>query len=307
MYCSESISRKITVLSFFAMITVVSIHSDPLPLMAAPSCFCRNLSRISSMLKDWAVPYFYVVSGFFFARCYAHRTYGEFMSGKVRSLIIPYLLWGGVYGTITMLPLEIAVNKFHGAPLLFNTRIGGGVLHTLDRFFGIFYSSPYDGALWYVRMLVLFFALAPIWIFILRRCDWLLFVLGVLGIFLFKIGGGQHDVLFSFGTWSFDITFSSIAWLLLGMFVASRHLEDRHSNCAIFFGIVLLLINIIFGGGARESARPKGLVTCASLLCLEHLRCIPQCVAGKVAVSFFVIVFLLLHTSSIDRLLWRCV
>lgn len=245
MYCSESISRKITVLSFLAMITVVSIHSDPLPLMESPSNFCKNLSLISSMLKEWAVPYFYVVSGFFFARCYVQRTYRQFIIGKMHSLIIPYLLWGGVYGTIMMLPLEMAVNKLHGDSLLFNTRIGGGVLHTLDRIFGFFYSSPYDGALWYVRMLILFFALAPIWILILKRCNWILLVLGIFGVCFFKPGGGSHDVLFTIGSWSFDITFSSIAWLLLGMFIAARHLEERHCNSAIWLGIALCAINII--------------------------------------------------------------
>lgn len=244
MYCRESISRKISVLSFIAMVTVVCIHSDPLPLMEDLDSFCTNLSVISSMLKEWAVPYFYVVSGFFFARCYMQRTYWQFMKGKVRSLIIPYLLWGGVYGTIMMLPLEMAVNKFHGDSLLFNTRIVGGVLHTLDRIFGIFYSSPYDGALWYVRMLILFFALAPIWIFVLKRCDWLLFVLGVVGVCVFMRGGDQHDILFSIGNWNFDITFSSIAWLLLGMFVASRHLEERHCNFAILLGIIGFVINL---------------------------------------------------------------
>lgn len=61
--CSEYTSRKIRVLSFLAMVTVVMIHSDPLSLTENPNAFIRRFSFVAGLLKLWAVPLLYAPKG----------------------------------------------------------------------------------------------------------------------------------------------------------------------------------------------------------------------------------------------------
>ena len=76
---------RITVINFVAMMMVVMIHSNLPGTRFAP--------YVILALTQWAIPWFFLISGVFLTRS-LHR-YGilELCKKKVMSLIMPYLLW----------------------------------------------------------------------------------------------------------------------------------------------------------------------------------------------------------------------
>lgn len=66
---AENISKKMTVLSFCAMLSVVLIHSTSCLTVEHPArwnLFCQYL--ITRSFTYWAVPFFFLMSGYWFAK-----------------------------------------------------------------------------------------------------------------------------------------------------------------------------------------------------------------------------------------------
>lgn len=86
-------NKKIALISFMAMVCVVWWH-----------CFCG--SQIERWFVPsfcvWSVPWFFFVSGVMFRRTVELKSYRKILSSKVRSLLIPYIVWCGIGSIITM-------------------------------------------------------------------------------------------------------------------------------------------------------------------------------------------------------------
>ena len=173
-YISPEISRKLRALSFLGAVSVVIIHSNPLETIADP-LWAGRLGNWVGYLQRWAVPYFFITSGFFFDRGYAavDRDTMGFFHAKARSLLVPYLLWGAVYGTLTMTPVLMGVNRMKGVDICIGTIFQDFEIWPLvNRVFGIAMASPPNGALWYVRLCMIFFLFAPVWRWLRKRVLW---------------------------------------------------------------------------------------------------------------------------------------
>ncbi len=237
MKVNEQFSKKIAVLSFLAMISVVYIHHKAVgnaPHVAAWNAVAQRFC--TRALTDWAVPFFFVVSGFWFARSayVAAATPGggylDFVRKKARTLLVPYLLWA-VIGAFLVMPVIVFNNHVNHHPLLDRTFLGAGDLwHCLDALVGVTRNGPIgDLALWYVRVLLLFFLSAPLWK-ALARCG-----KGVL------LALGLALTLVAPEAWipGLAIKYSSFGWLLLGMGAADWIADDRRlpRGAAILCGV----------------------------------------------------------------------
>ena len=107
-----------------------------------------------STTTEIAVPYFFLVSGFFF---FKHSYYGEgkywtMLKKKGYTLFIPYLIWN-VIGLIE----QIVAGQYHKTEL-------HDILYDLIL-------SEWNGPLWYVRTLMIFMLLVPFygWIYNLKN------------------------------------------------------------------------------------------------------------------------------------------
>ena len=173
MYCSSEISCKIRTLSFWATIAVVIIHSNPLENKV--SCpWAWWVGNIIGVLQYWAVPYFFIVSGFFFDKSYGMQDVpmSKFLRGKIRSLGVPYLLWGAIFGGVVLTSLMIFANANSQQPIIANTIFDtASPVFAADKLIGFSRGSPMNGALWYVRLLLAIFCFAPIlkWIRNMRQ------------------------------------------------------------------------------------------------------------------------------------------
>ena len=77
-----------TVVSLLALGTVVCLHLPSLP---------------RHWMLDWAVPWFFFASGFWYAR--SAKPYGEQVRARVKSLLVPYCLWN-----LAWFPILFAAN-----------------------------------------------------------------------------------------------------------------------------------------------------------------------------------------------------
>jgi peptidoglycan/LPS O-acetylase OafA/YrhL len=98
-------SRKIDVLRFFAVASVVVYHAYPLepgvfivapPAPTSASGFAEAF--ISLALMRWALPFLGVVSGYLFFRTFEPSLAGYLgkLRTRVRTLLVPFLIWSGL-------------------------------------------------------------------------------------------------------------------------------------------------------------------------------------------------------------------
>ena len=213
-------SLKIKILSFIAMVNVIMIHSYGAGTTnnLAPWCIFIQTFLFRS-ITYFAVPFFFIVSGFFFGRgtYLSNGGYKALVLKKVRTLLVPYFLWA-IIGCAISFPLIMCSNYIAHRGLLERTFLmDGGGWPAIDLFFGITGLGPkHNLALWYVRALLIMFFVAPLFRAIVktvggRAC----LALGVL-LVLWKPGLDVPYVTIKLGCFG---------WFLLGIGLSCERLE----------------------------------------------------------------------------------
>lgn len=201
MSISLALSNKIRFLSFLAMFSVVAIHCDPLLGTGMQESYsCRLLSWLLVRgVHTWAVPFFFMVSGFFALPPQSddvlHASWNIY-NKKLHTLVYPYLLWS-VLGFVLMFPILLLREHFLGYPWQEHSFWAGeGIVGKVDLLFGITsYRGPlHNQPLWFVRLLILLYALSPVWLLFQRWCKWLFLPGMLLVVFLNSFGNAtfQH-------------------------------------------------------------------------------------------------------------------
>lgn len=167
----KNVSDKLRIASFLATLMVLSRHALNLEAFFGldnPGGWITRFEYGVSILTEIAVPYFFVVSGFFFFR---HNYYGRgeyylMIKHKFRTLLIPFVIWN-VVGA----PFFFIKN-----PNDFNQPLWNYLVQLLN--------SDWYGPLWYIRDLMLFMILVPIYQWAISvKCWWITGVLFLAVIF----------------------------------------------------------------------------------------------------------------------------
>lgn len=153
---SLKLSNKLKIASFLATIMVVYRHSFTTVAFfenhESIAIYNKIIHRLIASTTEIAVPYFFLVSGFFFFQINysAEKQYSSMLKKKFFSLLIPYLLWN-FCGLIII---------FFYSPELIPT-------NSIWDLFKHFIMSKYYAPLWYVRDLLLLMILVPLyqWIY----------------------------------------------------------------------------------------------------------------------------------------------
>lgn len=132
---SKNKSDQFTLFTFWMTICIVCYHAAPhLLIMASMGGYDRNFFET---LGPIALNYFFATSAYFFfssEHCFASK-----MKKRIKTLWLPFVAWNTLY-----IPLYILQN---GIPSLSTTVLG----YTLE---------PFDGPLWYIFVLYIFFGLS---------------------------------------------------------------------------------------------------------------------------------------------------
>jgi len=151
----KALSDKIKVGGLCCAMIVVLRHAVNLKAFYGTELIGNWVAYIElfiSKMTEMAVPYFFIISGFFFFKTtyYSIEAYRNMLLKKGRTLLIPYLSWI-IIGHIVMIPVGLGE-----LPTSFN----GYLLAIWD--------AQCAGVLWYVRSLLLMMMLYPLygWIFI---------------------------------------------------------------------------------------------------------------------------------------------
>ena len=212
----KTLLEAITILRLPLMILVVLIHAYPCLESRVGeafynaeifSCFAYFISQIVSRI---AVPLFFVISGFlYFFNIEQKMTWNVYLSKtqkRVRTLLIPYLIWNIValfiYGSAHVLGINM------GADVSMES---WGIREWLVCFLDTSYIKgnnshfPINYPLWFMRDLILLVLVSPLIYCAIKYVRWLfIVVLGTLwfiGLELFYIAGVSTLLFFSIGAW----------------------------------------------------------------------------------------------------------
>ena len=173
---NPEISRNITLLRYPAIVLVVMIHNvfeyAPLP------DFCKYFERFFSYsFPRVGVPIFFAASGYllFYKAEFEKASYSDLIGRRVQSLVIPYIFWNAAVLAFYLIgPLLPVLGKFFLSGRLNNYQWYDYFL----RSFGITEYYPIAFQFWFIRNLVIFVLLYPVFLWLMRRINWQILLLG---------------------------------------------------------------------------------------------------------------------------------
>ena len=144
-------STKITVVQFILSILVVYQHTQ---YRYSGEVFGK-IQRFLFYLIQAAVPMFFMISGYLFYRTFKPENTKEKLLSRVRTLVIPYLVWNVIYTVFTVVLYKL--NFIKNTYIEFNWKI---LVQTINSDF-----SP----LWFLKYLIVFSLIAPVMYYLLKN------------------------------------------------------------------------------------------------------------------------------------------
>lgn len=237
------LSTKLRFFAFWLMVGVVLLHSKNIFLGKSIPSFIESL--FSENLTQICVPLFFMISGFlFFRNENSSIQYLEKIKKRIKSLLIPYILWClGIFLLIFVLQQLPVIEKLFPqkfSDLSFKENFLNALIY------------PYNYPFWFIRELLFYVCLTPIIKFLIYRIGMflpiLLFVLGFItdSLFHYEIKIIQVYPLF---------------YYVLGCYFGIKQIDIKiNKNLTLVFGVFYLSINILFANGSFDKwVNPNGL------------------------------------------------
>lgn len=152
---SDWLSNKFRWLSLIATWAVVCIHSRTDRWVVGVEDYATRIESHVADLFHFAVSLFFLISGYMFVHSYEKHGWGGLLKRKFKSLYVPMVIWGLV-GIVLCLPIRLYAHN--DIPT---------VVDVCKLPLMIFRSEAVH--FWYVRALIVWFALAPIAAYVAKR------------------------------------------------------------------------------------------------------------------------------------------
>ena len=151
--------NKITWMTFILSCLVVMIHSYNADLFIngeGTGVFAESVKQVQALVSlavpSIAVPGFFIISSYLFFRDVSWGEIPDKMTRRVRSVLIPYIVWNTLYYF-----LFIVVSRI---PVLSSVAGKGMVVFSLENLADAIINYTYNPVLWYMQQLILLIALA---------------------------------------------------------------------------------------------------------------------------------------------------
>lgn len=153
---SERTSRKISLLQFVCALMIISLHTTFPRYFPESAAWTAHLNRYLRQIDDAAISTFFFLSAYLFFRRTEGRTYAGVLLGKVRSLVIPYVLWNAVFYAHALLRERLVNGRLLSQPTVM------GVLKKLTL-------EPANSIFWFFLTLMGFVVIWPLILWGVKR------------------------------------------------------------------------------------------------------------------------------------------
>lgn len=170
--------NKIVVISFLMAVCIVYQHTK---YHSVENETVNDLRDFAFFLWTTCVPVFFAISGYLFFRNFQINMVGAKLRRRIKSLLIPYLIWNSLYVIFMLFFYRLGFVKEIAIAEDFSG-ILQGILNAE--------CSP----LWFVRYLMLFACFAPLTYFILKYRVWgALLIMGMIGYNYYNYFFGEFN------------------------------------------------------------------------------------------------------------------
>jgi len=161
-------SRVISLLRLPLMVLVVLIHAQLGDAVDGGIAFQGTQFLLSNVIARTSVPLFFIISGylFFFGKDFTVSIYLEKLKRRIRTLLIPYLLWNLLI-LLILLTVQTFIPSLQGE----SKPINSYNLTDWANTFGIG-THPIDAPLWFLRDLIVMVLISPIIYWAIRLLRW---------------------------------------------------------------------------------------------------------------------------------------
>ena len=243
-HISAETSQRIKNMGLLCACLVVGIHVNWYPDSGNACWFLHHVFRRGVCLI--AVPFFFVVSGFFLAQHFEEaHWWGSAVKKRIKSLEVPFYCWTALY---IMMSAPFAIIADHVAGRSFGTNLIW--MHDWVWTLGLDFTRATMTPLWYLRCLFVFVVLSVAFKFLVLKLKWVFLIgLAILGLgceympkcFLYDIL--TEGILPNCGPALGAFYFS------LGMLIQTEHLRLRSTrwlSILNLIGVALLVVGICY-------------------------------------------------------------
>lgn len=230
-------SDKIKFISFFLMVLVVILHAQNVSSRVSgfnPDSFnIAFQTYISGGICSIAVPFFFMISGFFFFKGIKNLTleiYKEKIYKRIRTILIPYLIVSAL-GILFFLLLQA---PSFTRSFFYNKLV---VDYTFIELVKAWLIGPLPYQLWFIRNLMIICLMSPVIYFIIKKIK-VVFILFLLIMWL----------VFSFVSYNL---ITSIVFFCIGGFLSIRNIElpdKRDGNSKQVYLLIMVWFILIYLG-----------------------------------------------------------
>ena len=232
-----NISEKVKSFSLLCAAMVVGIHVADQQELGTAMWWLSRIGHYGVFLI--AVPFFFTASGYFLAKhCSEAGWWCRECRKRVRSLLVPYLVWSAVAVLLTI-GMIAGANMVHGRELLQNIPCSW---KWWARAFGINpFCYPGMVPLWYLRTLMIFVFVSPLLYIAVKRGG--AKILLIIYVASCAVGLFAYGHLYLFMRYTFQL--NGMFYFVLGMIVRLRGYDVEMKSwimpfISLLFGIVVL-------------------------------------------------------------------
>ena len=173
------LSEKIKIISFMLILLVVQLHAYNLDLLFGKNAIILNKgfnwifqNFFSNGITRIAVPLFFIISGYLFYLQFQPtlENYLDKLKKRFKTLLLPYLIWS-IFGVFFYFLLQSIPQSqsFFSNGLIKN--------YSLNDFFERIFLTPVPYQFWFLRDLMLFVIISPIFYFFIKKLGALLIII----------------------------------------------------------------------------------------------------------------------------------